>query len=173
MRLEKKIKAGKLTKSAINNKGYNKYLKLTGEVEITIDYNKYQQDNVWDGLKGYVTNTKLTDKEVLENYRHLWHIEKAFRMSKTDLRIRPIYHRLQRRIEAHICISFTAYCIYKELERVLKEEKSAISLRQAAELTHNIYQIRYTLPESKLEKSITLKMDKMQTELCQIIDKFF
>ena len=173
MRLEKKIKAGKLTKSSINNKGYNKYLKLTGEVEITIDYNKYQQDNVWDGLKGYVTNTKLTDKEVLENYRHLWHIEKAFRMSKTDLRIRPIYHRLQRRIEAHICISFTAYCIYKELERVLNEEKSTISLRQAAELTHTIYQLNYTLPESKLEKSILLKMDEMQTELCQIIDENF
>ena len=173
MRLEKKIKAGKLTKSSINNKGYNKYLKLTGEVEITIDYDKYQQDNVWDGLKGYVTNTKLTDKEVLENYRHLWHIEKAFRMSKTDLRIRPIYHRLQRRIEAHICISFTAYCIYKELERVLNEEKSTISLRQAAELTHTIYQLNYTLPESKLEKSILLKMDEMQTELCQIIDENF
>lgn len=173
MRLEKKIKAGKLTKSSINNKGYNKYLKLTGEVEITIDYNKYQQDNVWDGLKGYVTNTKLTDKEVLENYRHLWHIEKAFRMSKTDLRIRPIYHRLQRRIEAHICISFTAYCIYKELERVLYEKKSTISLRQAAELTHTIYQLKYTLPESKLEKSILLKMDEMQTELCQIIDQNF
>jgi transposase len=173
MRLEKKIKAGKLTKSSINNKGYNKYLKLTGEVEITIDYNKYQQDNVWDGLKGYVTNTKLTDKEVLENYRHLWNIEKAFRMSKTDLRIRPIYHRLQRRIEAHICISFTAYCIYKELERVLYEKKSTISLRQAAELTHTIYQLKYTLPESKLEKSILLKMDEMQTELCQIIDENF
>jgi transposase len=173
MRLEKKIKAGKLTKSSINNKGYNKYLKLTGEVEITIDYNKYQQDNVWDGLKGYVTNTKLTDKEVLENYRHLWHIEKAFIMSKTDLRIRPIYHRLQRRIEAHICISFTAYCIYKELERVLYEKKSTISLRQAAELTHTIYQLKYTLPESKLEKSILLKMDEMQTELCQIINENF
>lgn len=94
-------------------------------------------------------------------------------MSKTDLRIRPIYHRLQRRIEAHICISFTAYCIYKELERVLNEEKSTISLRQAAELTHTIYQLNYTLPESKLEKSILLKMDEMQTELCQIIDENF
>lgn len=94
-------------------------------------------------------------------------------MSKTDLRIRPIYHRLQRRIEAHICISFTAYCIYKELERVLNEEKSTISLRQAAELTHTIYQLKYTLPESKLEKYILLKMDEMQTELCQIIIKNF
>lgn len=172
-RLEKKIKTGKLTKSSINNKGYNKYLTLTGEVAITIDYNKYEQDNVWDGLKGYITNTKLTDKEVLENYKNLWHIEKAFRMSKTDLRIRPIYHRLQRRIEAHICISFTAYCIYKELERVLYEESSSISLRQAAEMTHTIYQLKYILPESKQVKTILLKMDEMQTELCQIIDKNF
>jgi transposase len=70
-----------------------------------------------------ITNTKLIDKQVMENYKNLWHIEKAFRMSKTDLRIRPIYHRLQSRIEAHICISFTAYCIYKELERILYKEK--------------------------------------------------
>jgi transposase len=173
IRLEKKVKSGKLTKSSINNKGYNKYLKLTGEVEIEIDYTKYEQDNAWDGLKGYITNTKLTDKEVLENYKNLWHIEKAFRMSKTDLRIRPIYHRLQSRIEAHICISFTAYCIYKELERVLYAEESTFSLRQAAELTHTIYQLTYTLPESKHTKSILLKMDEMQTELCRIINKNF
>jgi transposase len=173
IRLEKKVKSGKLTKSSINNKGYNKYLKLTGEVEIEIDYTKYEQDNAWDGLKGYITNTKLTDKEVLENYKNLWHIEKAFRMSKTDLRIRPIYHRLQSRIEAHICISFTAYCIYKELERVLYAEESTLSLRQAAELTHTIYQLTYTLPESKHTKSILLKMDEMQTELCRIINKNF
>lgn len=172
-RLEKQIKAGKLTKSSINNKGYNKYLKLTGEVTIEIDYAKYKNDNQWDGLKGYVTNSKLTDQQVLENYKNLWHIEKAFRMSKTDLRIRPIYHRLRNRIEAHICLSFTAYCIYKDLERVLYKAKSNLSLRKAAELTHNIYQISYTLPESKHIRSRLLNMDNQQTELCKIIDENF
>lgn len=44
MRLEKNLKAGRLTKSHINNKGYNKYLKLTGEVKIEIDYEKFRQD---------------------------------------------------------------------------------------------------------------------------------
>jgi hypothetical protein len=44
---------------------------------------------VWDGLKEYVTNTRLTDAAVMENYKNLRHIEKAFRMSITDLRIRP------------------------------------------------------------------------------------
>jgi len=172
-RLEKQIRAGKLTKSSINNKGYNKYLKMTGNVTIEIDYEKYGRDHQWDGLKGYFTNTKLTDSEVLENYKNLWHIEKAFRMSKTDLRIRPIYHRLRNRIEAHICISFTAYCVYKELERVLYAEKSTLSLKKAAEVTHNMYQITYTLPYSKLTKDKLLRMDKEQSELCQIINKYF
>lgn len=172
-RLEKRVKSGKLTKSSINNKGYNKYLKLTGDVVIEIDYPRYDDDKVWDGLKGYITNTKLSDSEVLESYKNLWHIEKAFRMSKTDLRIRPIYHRLRNRIEAHICISFTAYCIYKELERVLYAEKSKLSLKKAAELTHNIYQVTYTLPESKHTKSRLLNMDDDQAELYHLIKKYF
>lgn len=172
-RLEKQVKSGKLTKSNINNKGYNKYLKLEGNILIEIDYEKFNRDKDWDGLKGYITNTKIPDKQVIENYKNLWHIEKAFRMSKTDLRIRPIYHRLRHRIEAHICIAFTAYSIYKELERVLYKEKSNLSLIKAAELTHNMYQITYTLPESKHTKSKLLKMDDQQAELYQIIKKNF
>lgn len=172
-RLEKQIKAGKLTKSNINNKGYNKYLKLVGDVQIEINYEKFNNDKSWDGLKGYRTNTQLSDKQVIENYKNLWYIEKAFRMSKTDLRIRPIYHRLRHRIEAHICISFTAYCIYKELERVLYKEKSNLSLKKSADLTHNMYQITYTLPESKHTKSQLLRMDEDQAELYQIINKNF
>src|SRR5258708_9314192 len=170
-RLEKQIKAGKLNKSSINNKGYNKYLKLKGEVVIEIDYEKFNNDKSWDGLKGYITNTNLSDKQVIENYKNLWQIEKAFRISKTALRIRPVYHRLKHRIEAHICISFTAYCIYKELERILYKEKSAISLKKATELNHNMYELTYTLPESKHKKSKLLNMDDEQAELYQIIQK--
>ena len=172
-RLEKQIKSGKLTKSHINNRGYNKYLTLSGDVVVEIDYEKYNNDGRWDGIKGYLTNTKLADKQVIENYKNLWQIEKAFRISKTDLRIRPIYHRIRNRIEAHICIAFAAYCILKELERVLQEEKSAISLKRASELTRNMYQITYTLPESKQTKSKLLNMDEEQAELYRIVCKNF
>ena len=172
-RLEKLIKAGKLTKSNINNKGYNKYLKLKGQLTVEIDYEKFKADKAWDGLKGYITNTRLSSKKIIENYNNLWHIEKAFRMSKTDLKIRPIYHRLKHRIQAHICISFTAYCIYKELERILCKEKSTISPKTATELTQNMYQITYTLPDSKHTKSKLLKMDQQQAELHRSIQKNF
>lgn len=172
-RLEKSLKRGRLTKANINNRGYNKYLKLTGEVHIEIDYDKYNADQCWDGLKGYITNTSLRTKQIIDNYNNLWLIEKAFRISKTDLKIRPIYHRLRHRIEGHICISFTAYSIYKELERVLKVENSYLSVKRAAELTHNMYQLNFTLPESKHEKSIILQMSREQTDLYQIILKYF
>jgi transposase len=146
---------------------------MEGNITIAIDYEKFNTETCWDGLKGYITNTKLSGKDVIENYKNLWHIEKAFRMSKTDLRIRPIYHRLKHRIEAHICISFTAYCIYKELEKILYKEKSTLSLKRAAELTHNMYQVTYTLPESKHSQSKLLKMDEQQALLYQIIQKNF
>ena len=172
-RLEKRVKTGKLTKSNINNRGYNKFLKLDGDVSIEIDYSKLDDDKKWDGLKGYITNTKLKEEHVIENYSNLWHIERAFRMSKTDLRIRPIYHRLKDRIEAHICISFVAYSVYKELERALYNEKSSLSVKKAAELTHNMYEITYQLPDSKTIKSQLLKMDEQQQKLSQIVQYFF
>jgi len=146
---------------------------LEGKVNIQIDYQKFEQDALWDGLKGYVTNTKLSTSIILENCRNLFHIERTFRMSKTDLRIRPIYHRLRHRIEAHICIAFTAYSIYKELERVLKKENASISLKTASEITHNMYQITYQLPESKQIKSTLLNMDDQQKELYKIVLKNF
>ena len=52
-------------------------------------------------MKGYSTNTTLTIAEVVDNYKELWIIEKAFRINKNDIKIRPIYHRLPKRIEAH------------------------------------------------------------------------
>ena len=156
-RLENLIRSGKLTKSSINNKGYNKFLKLEGEISVAIDQSRAKQDALWDGLKGYLTNSNLTDQEVLENYRHLWQIEKAFRIAKSELKIRPIYHYKQRRIEAHICLNFTAYKVYKELERQLKLKKSNLSAEKVIEIIQTIYQISLYTPSNELiNKTIIL-----------------
>ena len=167
-RLEKKVKSGKLTKEHINNRGYNKYLELSGEVNITIDYNKFEADSAWDGLKGYVTNTRLSRKNVIGNYSQLWQVEKAFRISKTDLRIRPIFHRLKNRIEAHICICFTAYAIYKELERLLKKNNVGLSAEKAIEQIKEIRQLSYTLPKSRKIKTKILKPTEIQARLLNL-----
>ena len=156
------MKTGRLTKAHLNRRGYNKFLTLGGEVTVRIDSTKVEADRRWDGLKGYLTNTDLDAALVIENYSHLWKIEKAFRISKTDLRIRPIYHHRQRRIEAHLCIAFVAYTIYKELEMLLKRKKIDMSAKRAGELTQMMYALHYTLPDSKEERQFILNMDAEQ-----------
>jgi transposase len=168
-RLARRVKTGRLTKQSINNRGYNKFLSIEGAASIRIDEGKVEADERWDGLKGYLTNTKLSAGAITENYSHLWQIEKAFRISKTDLRIRPIYHYRKRRIEAHLSIAFAAYAVYKELEMLLKKKGIRMSASRAGELTHNMYELHYTLPDSKDSKQQILNMDEQQQLLYNAI----
>ena len=66
------------------------------------------------GLKGYVTNldtTVMAAGEVIAKYHDLWHVERSFRMSKSDLQARPMFHRTRDAIEAHLTIVFTALAV--------------------------------------------------------------
>jgi len=170
-KLEQRIGSGRLTKESINNRGYNKFLELVGEVKVELNQEKIKGDEKWDGLKGYVTNANLKPEEIIENYRHLWQIEKAFRISKTDLKVRPIYHYKRKRIESHILIAFVAYTIWKELERLLEKNQAGFSPKRAAELTHNMYEMEYMLPHSDELEKIILKMDSEQEALRKIVQE--
>ena len=162
-RLEKRFANGRITKASVNNRGYNRFLTLQGETTVAIDRNKIAEDARLDGLKGYVTNSKITDQEIVENYRNLSFIERAFRMNKTDLAIRPIYHRLFNRIEAHVCICFTAYTILLELERTLaktadkKNKKPGITIYRAKFLAQSLYEIEYVNPYNGKNMSVMLR----------------
>jgi transposase len=169
-KLEKALNKGRLTKQHINNRGYNKYLKLQGDIDISIDYDKFHLDGQWDGLKGYITNSNLPKEEIIENYKHLWQIEKAFRISKTDIRIRPVYHRLRNRISAHITIAFCAYKLYKEFERQLMVKKSDLTVEKAIDLLKTIYAIKVKLPKSAKIQSVLFAEEEAQHQLLEIFD---
>lgn len=169
-KLEKLIRTGRLNKSNINNRGYNKFLKLEGEISVEIDRRKLENDKKWDGLKGYLTNAKMDKDQIIENYQHLWQIEKAFRVSKSDLKIRPIYHRIQKRIEAHICINFVAYKVFKEIERQLQEKKAKISVNKAIEIAENINEITVLNPTNKQKIKRTLLLTEEQKYLAKLFD---
>ncbi len=170
-RLESAIARGKLTKASLNKRGYNKFLALDGEVTVTLDKEKVVADERWDGLKGYVTNATLPPETVIERYGDLWRIERAFRISKTDLQIRPIFHRLRKRIEAHLTIAFVAYAIANECERLAREQQAPMSARRAAELTHTMYALEYILPNALERERVILKMDEEQQLLHNVIHK--
>jgi hypothetical protein len=165
-KLRKRVSSGRLNKDYLNHRGYNKFLKLTGEVVVEIDESEVEQASRWDGLKGYLTNTDLPPKAIIENYGQLWHVEQAFRISKTDLRIRPMYHRRRRRIEAHVLVAFVAYTIHKELERRLNLAKLPISPQRAAELTQTMYEMTFRLPNDPQPRRTLLQMDDDQQRLC-------
>jgi len=94
-------------------------------------------------------------------------------LSKTDLQIRPIYHHLKRRIEAHICIAFTACKIYKELERQLKEKKSQLSPEKVIDILKTIYKITITTPYSKSKHARLLIKNDEQRELMELFNLDF
>lgn len=167
-KLEKQLRTGKLNKSHINNRGYNKYLKMEGEVKIALDMEKFEQDSKWDGLKGYLTNTNLDKESVIENYNNLWKIEKAFRITKNEIKVRPVFHYKQRRIEAHISIAFVAYKVYKELERQLIEKGSKLSPQKVIEIAKGIYTIEVQLQSSNKKLRKTLLLNKSQRKLAKM-----
>jgi len=122
-----KIKANlskkNITKSDLKLSYYAKYLDIDDRcaIQYKLNPNKVIQDEKLDGIKGFATNDFTLDaNDVIAHYQNQYDVERAFRISKTDLRIRPIYHRLENRIKAHILISFVSYAIYKEFERKLK-----------------------------------------------------
>jgi len=121
-RLKTACKSGTITKENINKRGYNKFLEISDNVQVVINEGKIADDEKWDGLKGYLTNTNLPASEVYEQYSGLWVIERVYRITKGTLELRPMFHFTPKRIEAHVCICFVAYKVYKELERILKGE---------------------------------------------------
>ena len=134
-RLEKKIKSSKsITKKDLKLSYYAKYLNLDDNncnITFNINNQKIIEDEKLDGIKGFITNDFiLSPNEIIEHYNNQYDVERAFRISKTDLKIRPIYHRLETRIKAHILISFVSYAIYKEFERKLKSNNVKFDFSQ-------------------------------------------
>jgi len=161
-RLKKAYKSGTITKENINQRGYNKFLEIADNIQVTINQEKINEDEKWDGLKGYLTNTDLSANEVCEQYNGLWVIERAYRVTKGTLEMRPMFHFTPKRIEAHVCICFVAYKVYKELERILKLSGINLSVDKVLSIAKTITTLKIKLPVSgeTLTKTMLLKKHK-------------
>jgi transposase len=172
-RLQKAYKGGIITKENINKRGYNKFLEISDSVKITISQQKICEDEKWDGLKGYITNTTLSKKEVYEQYNGLWVIENAFRITKGTIEIRPMFHFNPRRIEAHVCICFVAFKVYKELERILKKKAIGLSVDKVLGIAKTITTIKVKLPASGNILTKTMLLTSKHKSIAMLFDKNF
>ena len=151
-RLRKAYGSGVLTKASINKRGYNKFLSISRDVEVVINDAEIENDRKWDGLKGYVTNTGLEAEMVVAQYHSLWYVERAFRVTKGNLEARPIFHFTEKRIEAHICICFIAYKVYKELQRIIALHGGInLSVDKVLDIAKTIPTIKLRMPYNELE----------------------
>jgi transposase len=133
-KLQKRLSKSKNPASLISNYGYKKYLQLNGTATIAVNQEKIKQSEMWDGLSGVITNCKqLTNNEIINHYHSLWQIEECFRISKHDLRIRPIFHWTPKRIKSHIALCFVSLVCIRHLMyrvKVLYQSMSPESIRQ-------------------------------------------
>lgn len=101
------------------------------------------------GIKGYYTNipkNKMSDTDIIAQYKNLWHVEQSFRMSKSDLVARPMYHHKEASIKAHLAICFMALAVGKYLEL-----KTGFSLRCVIDLLKQIQDARIINMHTKEE----------------------
>ena len=152
-----------------------KYLDLENEnienkdCKITFKLNeeKIKLDEKLDGIKGYITNNfKLSHNEIISHYTNLYFIEEAFRISKTDLKIRPVYHRLEDRIKAHILISFVAYAVYKEFERRIKKSDLDIKFKLTFDYIKTMYGYKTLFGVEPME------FNEIQNKIIHIVNNY-
>jgi hypothetical protein len=114
----------------------DRFVKLDGTHK-SVDWALVNRARQLAGLKGYVTNldpATMDGAAVIGAYHDLWKVEKSFRMAKTDLRARPIFHHQRDSIEAHLTVVFAALAVARHLQ-----ERTGVSIRR---LVHTLRPLR-------------------------------
>ena len=118
------------------------------------------------GIKGYVTNiaqSELSNQDIVDYYHDLWHVEQAFRMSKSDLQARPIFHRTEEAIRSHVLVCFMALMMGKYLEI-----KTGASIKQIRKQLWKVHEAH--LLNEITGKTHIVQMDARQLGNPKLID---
>jgi transposase len=115
-----------------------------------LDKQKLQQAELRDGHYLLRTNLSAEDPEQLwKLYMQLTQIEAAFRCLKTDLKIRPIHHQLEQRVDAHILVAFLSYCLVVTLKKWLEPHGPGLTPKAALEKLASIQMIDVCIPTTQ------------------------
>jgi len=114
-----------------------RFLKKKGQA-YAINSDLITKAELLEGIKGYITNTQLKNQTIIDRYHDLWQIEKSFRITKSDLAARPIFHRLEDTIKAHMIIVFASLAIAKYIELQTKMSIHRVLKLCSKVLTHKI-----------------------------------
>lgn len=141
------------------------FLKEKTKIVYRLNIELIEKDKLLDGLKGYYTNvTNMDESLIVARYRDLWHVEKAFRIAKSDLEARPIFHHKRESIEAHIGIVFVSLCLAKCLEL-----QTGYSIKKVRDSIWRILDIE--LIDTLTNKTFIKRMELEGNEIAALLDK--
>lgn len=140
-----------------------RFIKATGKT-YSLNAELIAKSKKLEGIKGYLTNTSLDSSAIVDRYHDLWRVESAFRLTKDDLEARPIFHRLDETINAHLVIVFAglAICRYIEIKTGMSIKK-VLGLAEKV-LTHKVTDrrtgetafVETTIEDGELKEKIDL-----------------
>ena len=105
----------------VKKRGAGRFINTDNDgVPKELNEEQIKTDSKYDGFKAISTTTNLDVEEILNKYKDLFEVEHSFRALKTELKIRPIYHWTNKRIEGHIALSFIAYTMLNHIRNVSK-----------------------------------------------------
>lgn len=138
-----------------------RFIKTTGQT-VSLNTELIAKAERLEGIKGYITNTQLSEATLIERYHDLWQIEYAFRLTKSDLEARPVFHSLDATIQAHLVIVFAglAICKYIEMEtgmsiqRVLKLAEKVLTHKVTNTKTGESAYIETTIENPQVKQKI-------------------
>ena len=147
-KLRKKCQRHRQPETFLSPRGYGRFLRIEGGGQVVLDEAKIDQAARWDGLYGVRTSVRnLPAAEIFHAYRGLWQVEQTFRVTKHDLKVRPIYHWCPRRIAAHIAIVFITLACTRHLEHRCRVRYRDLS---PAEIHHSL---------AAMQQSVLLDLD--------------
>lgn len=132
----------------------SKFLSNNGKRGFKLNETLIEKHRLLEGIKGYKTNLQnLSEELLIARYKDLWRVEQLFRMAKSDLEARPIYHRKQNSIKYHLLIVFVALCMSKVIEQT-----TGSSIKKVVEELKDKWTI--TLIDEISGNSLKIKLDK-------------
>jgi len=123
------------------------------------------KDALREGIKGYQTNLEYTESElIVQRYKDLWHIEQSFRIAKSDLQARPIFHHKKESIETHMVIVFVSLCVAKSIELTTK-----LSIKRVRDMIWDILDIEFT--DTVTNKIFLRRMETTENQMAILMQK--
>ena len=145
---------------------YFTYQAAPGRLSFRLDREQYSQQRRHDGVFVLESNhPSLTTAEIVQSYRQLMEVERAFRVLKSLVKVRPIYHYRDRRVETHIFICFLAYLLAKVLEQRLGAAGLTLSVAHALETMRRLQAVEHTWED----QALVVKATKPDPEVAAIL----